>query len=321
MQAQVLEIGAHTLELSPTNILQPLIEDFLRSHDVSESSRLLYERTLRQFQKWLASTNLQIQYVRQEHLIQYKKYLFDQKLSDLTVSSYLTSVRKLFSWLESRRICPNIAKEIKGPKCYKGHKKDPLSIAQTKGMLNTFDTSDLQGKRDFAIVNLLLRCGLRTIEVCRANVGDLSQKYGKPILKVQGKGHTEKDGYVILSPKIESALNDYLIARGRVEPTDPLFTSYSRNSQGERLTTRSISQIAKNGITNMLEGADSSRLTAHSLRHTAAVNYLRKTNGDLYATQLFMRHEKPETTQIYLRTVEEEMRFKNASEMFLDDIF
>lgn len=320
MQAQVLEIGTHSLEMSPTHILQPIIEDFLRSHDVSESSRLLYERTLRQFQKWLETSSLQIHRIQQEHLIQYKQYLFDQKLSDLTIGSYLTSVRKLFSWLESRRICPNIAKEIKGPKRYKGFKKDPLSVDQTKGMLEGFDTSDLQGKRDFAIVTLLLRCGLRTIEVCRANVGDLSQKYGKPILKVQGKGKTEKDGFVILSPKIEEALRNYLNARGAVEPNDPLFTSYSKNSLGERLTTRSISQIAKDGIVLMLGDADSSRLTAHSLRHTAAVNFLR-TTGDLYATQLFMRHDKPETTQIYLRTIEEELRFKNSSEMLLDNLF
>ncbi len=320
MNGQLVEIDTHSLELSPTNIAQPLIADFLRSHDVSESSRLLYERTLRQFQKWLEASELQIQRIQQEHLIQYKQYLFDQKLSDLTIGSYLTSVRKLFSWLESRRICPNIAKEIKGPKRYKGFKKDPLSIEQTKEMLSTFDTSTMVGKRDFAIVNLLLRCGLRTIEVCRADVGDLSQKYSKPILKVQGKGKTEKDGFVILSPKAVDAINEYLIARGYSEPNAPLFVSYSKNSQGERLTTRSISQIAKDGIELMLGDGDSSRLTAHSLRHTAAVNYLRKSN-DLYATQLFMRHDKPETTQIYLRTIEEEVRFRNSSEMHLDNIF
>jgi len=240
----------------------------------------------------------------------------------MTVASYLTSVRKLFSWLESEGICRiNIAKGIKGPKRYKGHKKDPLSISQTKGMLETFDTSDIQGKRDFAIVNLLLRCGLRTLEVSNANIGDFGQKYGKPVLWVLGKGHTEKDQYVILTPKIENAIDDYLIARGPVKPTDPLFTSHSRNSQGERLTARSISAIAKTGITDMLEGADSSRLTAHSLRHTAAVNHLRKNGGNIYATQLFMRHNDPSTTQIYLRTIEEELRFKNASEMSLDDVF
>lgn len=317
---QLIEIPQSTLEWVQKSHFQSLIDEFLNSHDVMQSSRSLYERTLRQFQKWLDQNSLEIHKISQEHIVRYKKDLFIQNLSELTVGSYLTSVRKLFSWLESRRICANIAKEVRGPKRYKGHKKDPLSIDQTKEMLSTFDTSTIQGKRDFAIVNLLLRCGLRTIEVTRANVGDIRQKNGEPVLQVQGKGHNSKDAFVLLTPKTYEPLMEYLNARGKTKPTDPLFISYSRNSLGSRLTTRSISQVAKDGILRILEPSEALRITAHSLRHTAGVNVIR-AGGDLYATQLFMRHEKPETTQIYLRTVEEEIRFKKAPERLLDQIF
>jgi integrase/recombinase XerD len=308
------------LKLVQPDILQPLIEEFLRSNDVMESSQSLYRRTLAQFQKWLKKNGLELHKIKQKHIILYKQDLFAQKLSELTVGSYLTVVRKLFSWLESQRICLNIAKDIRGPKRYKGHKKDPLSIDQTKEMLSTFDTSSIQGKRDFAIVNLLLRCGLRTIEVSRANIGDIRQKNGEHVLEVQGKGRHSKDAFVLLTSKTYDPIVEYLNTRGKTKPTDPLFISYSKNSFGARLTTRSISQIAKDGILRVITPAEATRITAHSLRHTAGVNVIR-AGGDLYATQLFMRHEKPETTQIYLRTVEEEIRFKKAPERLLDHVF
>lgn len=316
-------IAAHSQKALAVTITfqeSTLIERFLASHDVMQSSRSLYKRTLAQFQKWLEKQELAMHELKKDHLIKYKRDLFLQELSELTVGSYLTSLRKFFAWLESERICANIAKDIKGPKRYKGFKKDPLSIDQTKEMLSTFDTSTAQGKRDFAIVNLLVRCGLRTIEVVRANIGDIRQKNGEPVLQVQGKGKDSKDEFVLLTPKTYGPLIEYLNTRGNTKPTDPLFVSHSRNSLGQRLTTRSISQIAKDGILRVFDKTEAMRITAHSLRHTAGVNVLR-AGGDLYATQLFMRHEKPETTQIYLRSVEEEIRFKKAPERLLDQIF
>ena len=50
--------------------------------------------------------------------------------------------------------------------------------------------------RDFAMLNLMLRTGLRTIEVSRADIKDITRKKGRRILKVWGKGHSEKDDFV-----------------------------------------------------------------------------------------------------------------------------
>ena len=55
--------------------------------------------------------------------------------------------------------------------------------------------------RDFAIVNLILRTGLRTIEVVRADVGDITFKGNRRILRVWGKGHDTKDDFVVLTDK------------------------------------------------------------------------------------------------------------------------
>ena len=51
-------------------------------------------------------------------------------------------------------------------------------------------------------------------------------------------------------------------------PKAPLFGSIAHRNSGERMTTRSISRTAKERL--IAVGLDSDRLTAHSLRHTAA---------------------------------------------------
>ena len=125
-----------------------LIEKFLNSHNAAASSRSLYRRTLAQFQKWLEANNLALHILQKEHLIRYRDDLISQELNSLTINSYLTSVRRLFAWLESERICINIARDLKGPKrCYNGFRKDPLTTEQSQDMLNTFDTSSETGLR------------------------------------------------------------------------------------------------------------------------------------------------------------------------------
>ena len=228
--------------------------------------------------------------LRREEILQYKEWLLNSERSNLTVGSYLTSVRKFFEWLETKRYYPNIAKGIKTPIRDKGFKKDVLTTNQIKELLVSVDLTDLKGKRDFAILNLLLRTGLRTIELVRANIEDLSQKGEEVVLYVQGKGRDSKDKFVLLTPKAYEPIREYLNAMGTLQAKQPLFTSLSKNNLKGRLTTRSISGLAKLGLRKI--GLNSPKLTAHSFRHTAAVNVLR-SGADLYTTQLFMRHSDP----------------------------
>jgi integrase/recombinase XerC len=82
----------------------------------------------------------------------------------------------------------------------------------------------------------------------------------------------------------------------------------SNNSQGKRLSTRSISGIVKQRLKNA--GFDSDRLTAHSLRHTAVTLSLIGGNT-LQEVQQFARHENISTTQIYAHNLD---RAKNRCE-------
>jgi integrase/recombinase XerC len=127
-------------------------------------------------------------------------------------------------------------------------------------------------------------------------------------LYIQGKGRDEKTEYVKLAPPVEDAIRAYLKARGKAEGHEALFASASNNNKGEGMTTRAISGIVKQAMREA--GLDSERLTAHSLRHTAAtLNLL--NGGSIQETQQLLRHSNIGTTMIYAHNLE---RAANNSE-------
>ena len=134
---------------------------------------------------------------------------------------------------------------------------------------------------------------------------------------VHGKGRDSKDSFVILTDKTYLPIRDYLATRPMAKGGEPLFTSTSNNSKGVTLTTRTISGIVKDGLKAI--GLDSKEFTAHSLRHTTAVNILR-AGGRIEDAQGVLRHSSPTTTQIYTHTIAEEMRIKNAPEELIDSL-
>lgn len=292
-----------------------LIDAFIVAQDVRASSKEVYRRQLRQFSKWLQETYRTGKGLQREDIVAYREHL-SERLTPLSVSGYLTAVRKLFEWLEAEKIYPNVAK-VKSPKKPRGYRKDCLSKEQLRGALQTADTSTIQGQRDKALINLLARTGLRTIEVARATIGDIRQESGQPVLWIQGKGRDEKDDFVILSDKALAPIREYLDTRVREEgrplkEASPLFASVSSSNLGQAMTTRSISRIVKTSLRKA--GADSSRLTAHSLRHTA-ITLAISGGASIQQVQSMARHADPKTTMIYLHNLE---RVKAGAELHID---
>lgn len=291
-----------------------VMASFVAGQDVRESSRQLYTRTLKLFFEWVNRTGRTLDALTRTDILQYKDDLFAEGHSSLTVASYLTSLRKFYEWAESERLYPNIAKGVRTPRRVQAFKKQHLADRQSSALLNHFESENL---RDFAIVNLILRTGLRTIEVIRADIGDITFKGGRRILNVWGKGHNEKDDYVILTDKAYQPIARYLQTR-KAKANEPLFVSDSRRNKGGRLTTRTISRLCKDGLKAI--GLDGREFTAHSLRHTTAVSIL-KHGGDIAAAQAVLRHTSPATTQIYTASIKDEMRLQTAPEMLIDSAF
>jgi len=315
-----MEVNLATTTTQPTGIapqlrIEELVKTFIQAQDVKESSRDTYKRTLRRFLSWVDKKSYLLSEIARAELLQYKEELLSSGMSSLTVGSYITSVRRFYEWAEANRFYPNVAKGIRTPKRLQQFRKQPLLPSQAAALLHYYQDKAL---RDFAIVNLLLRTGLRTVEVIRANVGDIVFKGSQRVLLVQGKGRDERDNFVVLTDKTYQPIAEYLATRDRVNSSQPLFTSTSNNSKGERLTTRSISYIAKEGLKAI--GLNERSFTAHSLRHTTAVNILR-AGGSLETAQLTLRHSNPATTQIYTATINEERRLQNSGEALIDSLY
>lgn len=296
--------------------LRRVVEVFAAAQDVKPTSRQLYTRTLNGFFDWITATGRTVSALTVADLIAYKDELLNAGKSSLTVASYVNSLRRFFEWTEAVKLYPNIGKGLHAPKRQQAFRKQPLTVAQVGNLLR-YERAE-QSPRDYAIINLLVRTGLRTIEAVRANVGDITYMGGQRVLLVQGKGRDEKDNFVILTDAAFGPIAEYLNTRQGVTPNAPLFASESNNNTGGRLTTRAVSAIAKVGLKSV--GLNNRVFTAHSLRHTTAVNILR-AGGSLEQVQYTLRHANPATTQIYTATLRDEQRLANGGELMLDALY
>ena len=278
--------------------LGDLLHDFYTFLDVSEKTLITYKGALRQFFNYLKSKGVNTPC--HDDIIAFKKSLLDTGHKASTVGLYLASIRKFFTWCEQRGIMQNISQGIKSPKIDSGHKRDFVGANQLKNILADMPRNSLESKRDYAIIALIASCGLRTIEVSRANIEDIRILGDSTVLFVQGKGKSDKADFVKLTPQVLNAIKDYLNERGQVNDTAPLFASISRRNYGGRLTTHSISRICKTAF--RLAGINSSRITAHSLRHSA-VTFSLMSGISIQEVQAFARHSNIATTQIYAHNV------------------
>lgn len=298
-------VQGNTAIVAQKTITEDLFNSFIEYLDASPKTVETYTRAVRQFFKYIYENG--INQPTREDVIAYREYLKDTH-KPTTVQNYIVSVRLFFQWTEQKGLYPNVAEHIKGAKLDKNHKKDYLTSRQVKKVLETAKEESLQGLRDYAILALMFTGGLRTIEVSRANIEDLRTAGDCEVLYLQGKGHEEKTDYIKLIPEIEDAIRAYLKARGSVDPTEPLFTSTSNNSKGERISTRTVSGIVKTALKNA--GYDSDKLTAHSTRHTAVTLAL-MGGQKLEEVQQFARHKNLATTLIYAHNID---RAKNNCE-------
>lgn len=255
-----------------------------------------------------------------------------------TAAMYVRSVRQFYAWTASAGLYENIGQDVRVPAVTrKSSARDRLqrqevlqveqsiqkratekaqsaaasgrTVREAEGRL---ERATVQGKRLYAMYMLAVCCGLRTIELHRANVKDLYLHNGNAWIMVYGKGHTAADQAQALPAAVYEALEDYLSARtDQFDGNSPLFVATGNRSGGQRIAVTTISTMLKRALQEA--GLDSERLTAHSLRHTATSAAFNAT-GNLYIAQKYARHSSPTTTEIYIHEDGEERRSAEAAE-------
>ena len=147
--------------------------------------------------------------------------------------------------------------------------------------------------------------GCRSIEMYRANLGDISQSYGQHYLKLDGKNSIRT---VILRPDLAEEVLEYRQARAesgeKLNAVSPLFISLSNRRYGQRLSRSGIGHIVDRYLEKCgLKHIDALRHhSPHSLRHTAGTLSL-QSGSSLREVQDFLGHSDPKTTAVYTRVL------------------
>jgi len=296
-------------------ILQ-LMDEFLANQDIRENSRKKYRDNLHFFINWM-TRNADIISPMRSDIIRYKQYLIDTGRSPMTVDNYLVSVRQFYKYLEEIGVYDNIAVGVHSPKKYYGYRKKHLQPDQVRMLLGAVNRSMIIGLRDYAIINLMVRTGMRCIEVARADVKDLKKEKGQWVIYLQSKGHWEKDRALGLTNKVVGPIAEYIDANN-LQENSPLFLNHANISNGTRITTLTISKLVKRYLRAI--DIDSKKISAHSLRHTAAITAIRE-GASILDVQSMLGHRSIETTMIYQRSIEEERSREGTAVRLLDNAF
>ena len=286
-------ISIDSKELININSNQDIIDKWLKFADVSNNTKQAYKKGVYTFIEFI--TNKNINTITREIVLDFKNEIMS-KNSNATAYNYLSGLKSFYKFLDYENITQDITRNIKLPKIPKGHKKDSLTIEQLRSLLSSLSNDTLLNSRDYCIINLMIRTGLRSCEVLEANVGDIQTKDGKKVLYIKGKGHTEKDDFVVLEYDMLNIIDNYLNKRKNVIDKSPLFISLNHNTYSERLKPSSFRKIIKNRLRDA--GIDSPRISAHSLRHTA-VTFSLLGGASIQEAKDMARHTDVNTTLNY----------------------
>jgi site-specific recombinase XerD len=160
---------------------------------------------------------------------------------------------------------------------------------QVEQMLGSCDCSTLLGARNFAILMLLARLGLRAVEVSRLELGDLHWRVGE--IDVDGKGHER--GRLPLAGDVGEALVAYLRLRGRRDEQRVFLTVRAPRRPLDASGVRTV-------VRNACRRAGIEPVAAHRLRHALASELLRE-GASLIEIGQVLRHKHLESTAIYAK--------------------
>ncbi len=280
-----------------------------------------YQKRLLYFLTWLkslpadppASWSIELMYA-------YRANLERTCRSPRAMNGYVVALRQFGIYLKTvygRSIDP--AEFVKGWKTDRAPQRRPLPVDDARRFLVQLAIDPrhtrLQRRRNYAMAYLMLKTGLREIEISRLTMQDLQPgepgKYWR--LYVHGKGRAMADAWVKLVPKVYRKLRAYLRYRpADLDPEAPLFATTaplkhdgSLRANAERpIGPRSIHRLMTEGL--LLAKVKHPGIVVHSLRHSAAT-YATVNGAPPSQVQRMMRHRHYATTEHYVREAQQMM--------------
>jgi integrase/recombinase XerD len=216
-----------------------------------------------------------------------------ERYSRATVRGVGSALRVFFRFLAMKGMArPELASAVPSVRTYRAANLPYyLNAKEVQQLLDTVDSSTIVGKRDYALLLLLSRLGLRACEVTSLTLDDVDWRNGEII--VQGKGFAKKR--LPISREVGSAIASYLKIR-RKDSGRALFLITGPPYHG--VSSGVINWVVKTAVVRA--GLKPYKSGSHLLRHTAATQMLRR-GASLREVGTILGHLSDNHTAIYAK--------------------
>jgi len=173
-----------------------------------------------------------------------------------------------------------------------------LTKEQARELLAVPDRATVKGKRDYAILALLVGCALRRRELASLTVEDIQMRENRWVIAdLRGKGGRIRT--VAVPVWVKNGINAWQTAAGIEE--GPLFRSIRKGGKvGKSLSDWAVWSV----VTEAAQEIGIENFGAHDLRRTCA-KLCRKAGGDLEQIKFLLGHSSIQTTERYLGSEQE----------------
>ena len=260
------------------------------------NSRRVYRLDFKAFLLWMADHDLTPATLTRSAMIAYQAELLE-RYERATAARMIASVRSMLQEWSLATGRANPAAGLRPIKVANETTHVALSKPKARLLLKCIDTSTVAGLRDYAIVALLLRTGIRRAECAALTVGDLEIRDSHHIAVIR-HGKEDKRRIIKIPPDVFKAIERYMEAawRTNVAPSAPLFVQIRRGGHVQTLGlgTKAIERLVK----SLGEQIGETKLRPHGLRATFVTLTL-ESGAPLQMVQYAAGHSKPETTERY----------------------
>jgi integrase/recombinase XerD len=277
--------------------------DYLRQErGLSERSVVLYKATLRAFEKYGRDIGLHELHALSPVILSGFVTERSHGLSKTSVKNHCGMLRVFLRYLHREHIVArDLGPTVDAPRIYR-LSSIPRSITwdEVRRMLEGVDRRTPGGKRDYAILLLLVTYGLRAREIAALTMEDIDWRRER--LRVPERKADHSTAYP-LSPIVGEAILDYL-QHGRPQ-TAERSVFFRTLAPCKPMTCNGVSGRASHYLHKA--GIPVSRPGSHTLRHTC-VQRLVDADFSLKAIGNYVGHQSPASTQIYAKVAVEALR-------------
>ena len=285
----------------------------IASGNASKDTIKIYRNRMAQFLYWCKDRELYPALITKENIKEYRKHLVDGAKSCATIRLSLLAIKHFYTaCLADKLVKDNPVVGVKAPR-ERREVGSTIKYLTHEELQQIFDsvaptykirgdkTAKVQLLRDRVLLGCMALQGCRSIEMYRANLGDISESYGQHYLKLDGKNSIRT---AVLRPDLAEEIVQYRqarkLAKERLDSDSPLFISLSNRRYGQRLSRSGISHVVDSYLSKCdLKYSDLERsLSPYSLRHTAGTLSL-QNGSSLREVQDFLGHSDPKTTAVY----------------------